>query len=46
MYSKAKIIGGFTMELIGKLKEKVAVERESERVKMNLTAYLEKGIVK
>ena len=25
---------------------KVAVERESERVKMNLTAYLEKGIVK
>lgn len=25
---------------------KVAVERESERVKMNLSAYLEKGIVK
>ena len=25
---------------------KVAVERESERVKMNLGAYLEKGIVK
>ena len=25
---------------------KVAVERESERVKMNITAYLEKGIVK
>ena len=26
--------------------EKVAVERENERVKMNLSAYLEKGIVK
>ena len=25
---------------------KVAIERESERVKMNLSAYLEKGIVK
>ena len=32
--------------MVGHDMAKVAVERESERVKMNLSAYLEKGIVK